>query len=174
MRNSLQTFTSRDVIVTNWMDSLEDAYALMRSKGVRHLPVVDEHGLIVGIISDRDMQRAMQVEQSDFTSGYPARVSFDPQVVVRDFMSWPVETIDEKSSLADAAKLLLHKKISALLVTRGLEVAGIVTSDDLLRALVATADTRVARVRSGFEEIMFRPNAPAVGSLAQSVADAGI
>jgi CBS domain-containing protein len=162
---------SRDLIVANWTDSLEDAYVVMRTKGVRHLPVVDEHGLIVGIISDRDMQRAMQVEQPDLRSGYPARAEFDPIAIVRDFMSWPIESIDEGTALGAAARRMIHRKISALLVTSQEEVVGIITSEDLLRALVQAYESPVDRVRQSMEGVV--ANWP-VGQIAQKAADAGL
>jgi acetoin utilization protein AcuB len=171
MKIHVQAFTSRDLIVSNWNDSLEDAYSVMRTKGVRHLPVVDDGGYIVGLISDRDMQRAMQVDHSDFHSGYPTRAAFDPQSTVRDFMSWPVEAIEESVLLGEAAKRMLDSKISALLVTSRGDVVGIVTTEDMLRALVAELESSVDRVKQNVEGMVYNSS---VGELAQAIANAGI
>jgi acetoin utilization protein AcuB len=171
MKTNVQSYTSRNLIVTRWTDSIEDAYLAMRAKGIRHLPVVDDHGLIVGVISDRDMQRAMQVEQPDFTSGYPAKATFDPTSTVRDYMSWPVESVEDRESVTAAAKRMIEKKISALLVTRRSEVIGIITTEDLLRALVLDLETTVDRVRGTVEEFIY---GSAVGPITQAVSSAGI
>lgn len=171
MKTTVQAFTSRDLVVTRWTDSVEDAYLAMRAKGIRHLPVVDDHGLIVGLISDRDMQRAMQVEQPDFTSGYPAKASFDPTSTVRDYMSWPVEVIDEKASVNEAARRMIERKISALMVTRHAEVIGILTTEDLLRALMISVETAADRVRGSVEDFLY--GSP-VGPIAHAVSSAGL
>lgn len=169
---TLQSYTSRNLIVTNWQDGLGDAYMLMRAHGVRHLPVVDDDGGVVGIISDRDFMRALQIEQADFASGYVPRPEFDANYVVRDFMSWPVAAVDEERPVADAAKLMIDQKISALIVTRKEdEVVGIVTTEDMLRALLDLLEPTSDRVRHSVEEFVYRSP---VGRIATALANAGI
>jgi CBS domain-containing protein len=38
---------------------VETAVAVMRERGLRHLPVVDDRGALVGIVTDRDLRSAM-------------------------------------------------------------------------------------------------------------------
>ncbi len=172
MKPSLPDLASGDLVVVNWLDSLDRAYALMLDRGVRHLPVADDDGEIVGIVSDRDFFRAMMVDQPDFASGYVARPEFSPMHTVRDFMSWPVTSIDEKRAVADAARLMLDRKISALLVTRGGdEIVGIVTTEDMLRALLNVAESPARRALDGVEAAIARSP---VGQIAHALGNAGI
>jgi len=171
MRYSISSFSSKDLVVVRWTDRIDEAYALMRQKGFRHLPVADDNGFIVGIISDRDFARAMQIDQADFASGYPSRASFDPQHSVRDFMSWPVESIEESASIIDAARLMLDKKISALLVTARGEVTGIVTTEDMLRALIQTGEGASLRLIDRVEGALLQSP---VGQIAHALGNAGI
>jgi CBS domain-containing protein len=105
---------------------IAEARDLMEEKGIRHLPVVDSEGLVIGILSDRDVNRAMS----------PVRPGFMGGSAVSDFMSWPAITVDEGMPLAEVAEGMLDEKVSSFLVTRGgREVVGIITSDDLLKVL---------------------------------------
>jgi CBS domain-containing protein len=162
---------SQNLIVVNWMERLENAYARMLTIGVRHLPVVDDGGVIVGIMSDKDFFRAMQIDQPSFVSGKVAQPSFDPTSMVRDFMSWPVESIDEEGSVAEAAKKMVDKKISALLVSRDSEVLGIVTSEDLLRILASEAEKSLSHFTSDLTSTIY---ASPIGTLVQKLADIGL
>ena len=104
------------------------AYDLMTSNSTRHIPVVDDTGSIVGMISDRDAKKAMIFDQADWTSGKTPQPEFDPNALTRDYMSWPVVTINESSSVREAAKLMLEKKISALILLRSDIAVAIVTT----------------------------------------------
>jgi CBS domain-containing protein len=171
MRHSVRDLASKNLIAVHWLDSLDRAYALMTTRGIRHLPVSDDDGNIVGLISDRDFQRAMQIDQPQFASGYVAQPTFDQNTAVRDFMSWPVEAISETASVGDAAKLMIDKKISALLVTRGQAVAGILTTEDLLRALLSSTEGKAQRAIESLESAFVRSP---VGPIAASLGNAGI
>ncbi len=120
-----ETMTKK-VFTVSAAASLEAADALMEEKNIRHLPVVDEAGLVIGIVSNRDIQRAIN----------PNKPGFASNLKVADVMSWPALTVSEDTPIKDVAEGMIDEKVSAFLVTRGEnEVAGIVTSEDLLRLL---------------------------------------
>jgi acetoin utilization protein AcuB len=169
--HELSHIASHDLIVVHWLDSMEHAFALMKSRGVRHLPVVDENSGIVGIVSERDFARAMQVDQPDFVSGKVAQAEFDPNARVRDYMSWPIEVIEEGKTIADAAREMLRLKISSLLVARGREAIGIITSDDLLRTIVADSETKLTELGADVKSVLYNQT---LGRIVQTISDAGI
>ena len=107
------------------------AYRLMRQYSIRHLPVLNQNQAVVGIITDRDVQRAMKVSQ---LSPIKQELSLSTELLVEDFMSWPVYTLVETSPLKTAVRQMLTQKVSGLLVenTAG-ELVGIITTDDILR-----------------------------------------
>ncbi len=120
---------SKNLITVKWNDPMGEAYALMEEYRIRHLPVLDAEGIVIGILSDRDVHHAMN----------PKRNGFIPDCQVADFMSWPAITVDENSTLKAVAEGMVDEKISALLVTsKGDRVVGIVTSEDLLRFLASS------------------------------------
>jgi CBS domain-containing protein len=117
---------SPNLVTISAYQPISEARSVMEEKGIRHLPVLDSEGLVIGILSDRDVNRAMS----------PVRPGFLGGMLVSDFMSWPAITVDESMPLADVAEGMLDEKVSSFLVTKeGREVVGIITSDDMLKVL---------------------------------------
>lgn len=120
--------------ILNWMtsnpvcigpgDTLEKAGALMASGGFRQLPVVEDNKLI-GMITDRDLRQH---------SGYFGSTRVDAA------MTTPAIAISRDDSAEAAAKLLIDRKIGALPVIEHGKVIGIVTTIDLLKALVCVVE----------------------------------
>jgi acetoin utilization protein AcuB len=101
--------------------SAEEAWDLMRMKGIHHLAVVDGR-TIAGIISDRDMGgRQGAVVRRNRTVG--------------ELMTTRVVTVPPTTPVRKAANLLRGRSIGCLIVTRNGRVRGIVTTADLLELL---------------------------------------
>jgi acetoin utilization protein AcuB len=106
--------------------TLAAAYALMRERGIRHLPVTRQ-GKLVGIVTDRDLRLATSaLSDKPFPAG--ARLA--------EVMSAPVQTADPMDPVEDAARTMRQLKIGCLPVIAGEDLAGIVTGIDLLDALL--------------------------------------
>lgn len=121
---------TRKLVTVRECDSIRTAYQVMKEKQIRHLPVCDLMGTVVGILSDRDIHRA--IEPSSFDT-----VQIDPEYLVRDFMSFPVESVHADAPVREVAKTLLDRKVSAVLVeTQQRRIIGIITTDDLIQYLV--------------------------------------
>ena len=112
------------VVTVTPTTTLPDAVRLAAERNVRHLPVMDGDDL-VGIVSDRDLKRAM------------ASSAATP-LTVAEFMSKPVMTIGRTFPVEHAAHTMVTEKISALPVTEGGRLIGIVTETDVLRLFVKT------------------------------------
>src|SRR5512133_1509755 len=105
---------------------LDDAYRLMREKGIRHLPVLDA-GRLVGVITDRDLRLA--------TSSL-APSPLPPATPVSAVMSHPPVTVDGSDPVEDAARTMRERKIGCLPVVDDGRLVGIITGLDLLDALM--------------------------------------
>lgn len=125
-----------DLISVSFDSNLDTAFLLMRKNGIRHLLVRDEEGKFCGILTDRDLQRAMSPHLIRSYGGVWESYEFDPQYIVSDFMSWPVEVISEDASVEEAARAMLENKISSLLIVKDDEAKGIITTIDLLAYLI--------------------------------------
>ena len=105
---------------------------LMRAHKIRHLPVVDAGGKLVGIVTDRDLRQilfapAMRTRLGEGTS-------LAEQVTVDEIMTFPVITTTPYADLPDAAKVMHERKIGALPVVERGRVVGILSEIDVLKA----------------------------------------
>ena len=105
---------------------LDEAYALMRRRNIRHLPVV-EHDALTGIVTDRDLRLATSA-----LSPQP----FDASGSVADIMSTPPITASPIEPVEEAARTMISRRIGCLPVEVDGALVGIVTGTDLLESLI--------------------------------------
>jgi CBS domain-containing protein len=97
---------------------IEEARDRMESADIRHLPVVDPGGALLGLLSDRDLLRARGFSPA------PTKVS--------EIMSKHVRTIAPDAAATDAAHAMIDFKIDSVPVVAGRKLVGIVTATDFL------------------------------------------
>jgi CBS domain-containing membrane protein len=118
-------------------DRLDFADQVMRLGRVRHLPVLAPDGRVAGIVSNRDLLEASLTSVLKF--GAAERRSFLHSVDVAEVMVRDVATVTPETSLADAARSLIERKIGCLPVVDATGVMiGLVTETDLLAAAYRT------------------------------------
>ena len=101
---------------------MSDALVEMTSKGFGCVGIVDAHGAIVGIVTDGDLRRHMDMGPDLMTA------------VVDDVMTSNPKTIRGDLLASEALEILNSSKITALIVTDGGRPIGIVHLHDILRA----------------------------------------
>lgn len=128
---SIDTLMTKHPITIGYEDTIQKSSELMLEYRFRHLPVTDQNGNVIGILSDRDIQRAMETRHQ----GIEVELVLAPGKKVKDFMSWPPHTVSNETSLIDVVTFMIQEKISALLVnsTKTGKTIGIVTSEDVLK-----------------------------------------
>ena len=123
-------------ITINPEASFYEARALIRDKGIRHLPVVDKEGHLVGIITDRDIRGAAP---SDATSLSAHELHYLlGKLKVSGFMT-PKDkliTITPDLIIEEAVQLMRDHKIGCLPIMDGDKLAGLITETDILDFLV--------------------------------------
>jgi acetoin utilization protein AcuB len=124
-------------IVISSARTIADAHALMRERGIRHLPVVDD-GKLVGMLSQRDLYLVETLK------------GIDPSAErVREAMSADPYAVAPDAPLDVVAETMAARKLgSAVVVDRG-AVIGVFTTVDALRALSAI----VRRRRESHEDV---------------------
>ena len=128
-------------------DNLAVAMEAMKNGKFRHLPVVDEEGLLVGILSDRDVLRYLPFVGGQRLPGTEAFRSSLFHVDTRDpslslpiasIMTRNVTHIRQNCVFYNAVKMLHELKISCLpVVDEENKLRGIVTVTDVMRALLS-------------------------------------
>ena len=135
-------------VVTTTADStVEEAAQLMLERATSCLPVLDDQGQLVGILTHTDFgfhRKFLPMSDHLYTlMGSWVNPKTLEEVArnvsskkVREVMSNPVVTIQEDVPIAEVADLMLQKSISRVPVVRGKELIGIVTRHDFIKLMV--------------------------------------
>jgi CBS domain-containing protein len=115
--------TGRPITVVQPATTLAEAWQLMTTAKVRHLPVRDGEP-IVGMLSDRDVLAA--------GTAWLRAPTGETAILVADAMSPRVVTIEAERPAVDAARALLRRRFGALPVVRDGDLRGIITVSDFL------------------------------------------
>jgi len=119
--------------VTVYPDALvKGAADIMRTRRLRHLPVVDRERRLVGIVTDRDLRQVIFDPAIQARLGHAADAL--KALTVRDVMTWGVVTVRPETAIRDAAWLMREQRLGALPVVQAGRLVGILTERDVLRA----------------------------------------
>ncbi len=121
--------------------SVREAAALMRAREIRHLPVVDDQGRLIGIVTDRDLRQV--VFDAAVREQLPLEAEALGELPVRAVMTWSVVTVTPATDLRAAAALMRERRLGALPVVESGHLVGMLTERDLIAALLALLRERV-------------------------------
>ena len=110
-------------------DSVEDAGRAMSVERIHHIPILDEAGELVGIVSDRDVLAASAPRRP----GAPTEAS---SMRLADIMTTEIETVPVDSGVRHAALRLQALGVGCLPVVDGGQLAGIVTDTDFVAVAI--------------------------------------
>lgn len=111
-------------------DTVGEAIALLAESHVSGVPVVDDHGRLVGVLSNSDILEAL-AEHTD----PEAREAVFEQTVVQEVMTPRPQTINPEATIRDAAQRMLYLEVHRLFVEQDGRLIGVVSTTDLVRAL---------------------------------------
>lgn len=169
--HTLNTEMTKNLVTVESTKKLEEAYHLMFSNKIRHLPVTDKSGTIIGLISDRDLQRAMRSEVADCYGFKTEKIEFKEDCKVVDYMVWPVKSFDVSTDLKLVVRKMIDTKVSSFLIKQDDEVVGIVTTDDFLHLLHELLDEDGQEKQFKLGDVL---DLPLFGRMAQVASDMGI
>lgn len=114
--------------------TVPEAHRLMKDRDFRRLPVVDEHGRLIGIVTLSDLREAgpsSATTLSIFELNYLLA-----QLTVEKIMTRDVVTVSPDATIRDAARLMLKHEVGALPVMENGKLVGIITESDIFRVVV--------------------------------------
>src|SRR3712207_864215 len=120
---------TREVEVLSPRATAAEALGVCRERRIRHLPVLDE-GRLVGVVSDRDLRSAAPA------LGDPERAAALEKIRISDVLTREVVTARPDEPIEEAANRMRERRIGCLPVVEGDELVGIITSSDVMEALV--------------------------------------
>jgi len=126
-----------DVTTLQRNDKLTLADDIMRLGRIRHLPVLDEDGQLAGILTQRDLFRGALAKALGY--GERAQRQLMDTLVVKEVMTAEVLTTTPDTPLAEAAKVLVERKIGCLPVVDGGRLIGIITEADFVALATRTS-----------------------------------
>jgi len=121
-------------IVANLKTNYNEALRLMKQNQIKHLPILDEKGKPVGIVTQANMLRTAPSPVT--TLNVFEIASYLDNVMVDQIMTSPVLAVDESCSITNAANFMLINKIDSLLVMRDETLVGIITIADIFRTFI--------------------------------------
>jgi acetoin utilization protein AcuB len=128
----VQDVMTREVVSVSPSTVLLDAALLLRASALRHLPVVEE-GKLVGILTERDVQRCAPSRLIPITEDSYNAV-FAETTVVRVMTREP-QTVSSRTPLLEAIGVMQQGKYGCLPVVDEGALVGILTRGDLIDAL---------------------------------------
>jgi acetoin utilization protein AcuB len=136
---------SHPVITVHPDMPIQEALRLMREERIRRFPVIDKHGRLIGIVSERDLLHAAP---SDATSLSIWEINYLlSKITVEKVMTRDVIKITEDTPLEEAARVMADHKIGGLPVVRDGDVIGIITETDLFKIFLEMLGAREPGVR---------------------------
>jgi acetoin utilization protein AcuB len=162
----VQDIMRADPVSVTRQTRLPELLRLLERRGFRHLPVV-EAGRLVGIVSDRDLKQAMVSAGS--AAGRERERLFD-QLTAGQIMAGAVITVGPTCGVEEAARVMATRKISALPVTDGDRLVGIVTETDVLQLFVRAMGVLEPSSRL---DVILRDPAGGVGGVVRAVEGTG-
>jgi len=118
------------ILETNYNEALR----LMKKNNINHLPIVDNKGRPIGLVTTGGMLRAAPSPVT--TLNVFEIASMLDNVTMGSIMVSPVFAVDESCSITNAANFMLMNKIDSLLITQDDILVGIITAADIFRTFV--------------------------------------
>ena len=115
-------FMSTDLFTVRPDDIVDFAASLMDWRHIRHVPVEDDRGFLVGLVSYRALLRLVAT----------GRAGSEHKVSVKEIMNTEPITVPPETSTVDAIRMMREQKLACLPVTRDGKLVGIVTEHDLI------------------------------------------
>lgn len=152
MATTVKEWMSADPVTIEPQASAREALERMVEHGVRHLPVVDSLGRVVGILSIDDLRAALPTAAAAGVSADRLGRAELGGGRVGELMTFEPHTVRAETPLAEAADRMAELRIGCLPVVESQGgLVGILSETDALRALAATLWTDELRARRSVE-----------------------
>jgi CBS domain-containing protein len=133
---TVEQFMSRDLFTVRAEDVLDLAASLMYWKHIRHVPVEDDSGKLIGIVTHRDLVELFVQN----------RRNGQAEIIVRDVMKKDLLTIAPETPTLEALQIMREKKIGCLPVVKNEKLVGLITAHDFLTVSTKLLEERLTQI----------------------------
>lgn len=127
---------TRKLVTVTRQTKILDARDLMTEKKIRHLPVVDAEGRLIGMVTDRDIRSALPGDSIKRQLTSEEREKF-ASLTAADVMATDLVVIETTYTIQDALLLFQKHVVGALpVVDEAGKLRGIISVRDLMRAFI--------------------------------------
>jgi CBS domain-containing protein len=119
---TVEPFMTTDLFTVHPEDVVDLAASLMHWRHIRHVPVEDDEGRLIGILSHRDLLRLV----------VRGELNNSKELAIRDVMKTELITISPETPTLEALRLMRENNIGCLPVVRNERLLGLVTAYDFL------------------------------------------
>jgi CBS domain-containing protein/gamma-glutamylcysteine synthetase len=128
---TVEQFMATDLFTVRPEDVVDLAASLMNWRHIRHVPVEDSKGHLVGVVSHRDLLELLVTSKPE------------NETVIRDVMKENPITVEPESSSLEALLLMREKNIGCLPVVKGGKLVGMITAHDFLEVSTKLLEERL-------------------------------
>jgi signal-transduction protein with cAMP-binding, CBS, and nucleotidyltransferase domain len=115
---------SKNVVKVNYEISALEISKIMIKRGISSVVIIDNKDKIIGIVTEKDLIKEICAKNHLANTLTAGKV-----------MSSPLITISKNSTINDATKLMVEKKIKHLAIHENNDIIGIITTYDLINVL---------------------------------------
>ena len=133
---TVEQFMAVDLFTVRPADVLDLAASLMHWRHVRHVPVEDDAGRLIGIVSHRDLIELMAAGKCGNATG----------ITVKDVMRTDIVTVTPETPTLDALEIMRDKNIGCLPVVQNERLVGIITAHDFLTVSTKLLEEKLSQV----------------------------
>ncbi len=132
-RLTVEHIMSRDPVAVEAEATIEQAWELMLSYDIRHIPVTGEAGRLLGLVSDRDIRSFMLPREEELDR--PAEAAERWSATVLDICNTDMLTVLPSTPVINAVDLMIEHKVGVLPVVDedSNKLLGIVSYIDILK-----------------------------------------
>ncbi|WP_404340772.1 HPP family protein [Pseudoalteromonas mariniglutinosa] len=136
MSQTVSDLMTVDPFAVSSDNSLHDAHNLMKEKNVRHIPVIDEDGVLVGMLTQKIM--IAKVMGIMATYGANALERKEKHTKVQDIMVDDFASVTPTQPLSDVVRFFVENRHGCMpVVDQQNKLVGILTSSDFVRLAAA-------------------------------------
>jgi acetoin utilization protein AcuB len=145
----IKDWMTKEPVVAKPGTSIMKAAKLMKENKIRRLPVVDDEGRLVGMLSDRDIKEASPSKAT--TLDMHELYYLLSEIKVGDIMSKNPLSITPDEPVERAAVVMMRNRIGGLpVVDEGGKVVGIITDSDVFKVLISITGVLTGGVQLAF------------------------